>query len=411
MLNAEQLKLIPRTTKLYWDSLNLEDTFGHEWVENYMDQFHEVKEVYQKKFAFRSIRLLANVHELFFEFMDSIKQKKKFIKKNKALLLDKIETLQKNKLVSLERACKLFHVTTAWYRKQKSKLFCKISPLNSCFTQQPNQLAIDEVEAIEKLVTHPKNKRFNQTTLYYKALNNRIVVCGKSTFAKYASIFKTFRKNKFNAKPKEGFRAEKVFEYLHVDITLVPTTDSGVQRLAFVKDNFSKAILHYKSTPLSGTSDFIKDLLKETFEIHGLLEKNESIHIVTDGGPENQGLVNKWIESIKAPPIVKKITAKTYEFPYSNSMAESTHSILKTEFLNKTTPYNSDEYNKLIKEFVHYYNHLRYPGELHGYTPHQVLEGEIPTKNRYEEIIKTAQKERIEKNKQLNNCYKGLCHA
>tara|TARA_B100000809_G_C14691414_1_gene370687 strand:+ start:315 stop:554 length:240 start_codon:yes stop_codon:yes gene_type:complete len=76
-----------------------------------------------------------------------------------------------------------------------------------------------------------------------------------------------------------------------------------------------------------------------------------------------------WVDNIIAPPIVKKITAKTLKFPFSNSMSESTHSIYKTEYMKRKLSINVEQHIKDLDDFMLYYNHERFPGDLHGFTP------------------------------------------
>ena len=122
------------------------------------------------------------------------------------------------------------------------------------------------------------------------------------------------------------------------------------------------------------------------------------------GGSENKGLLLEWINQIEAPPIVRKLTANTDEFPFSNSMSESIHSIYKSEFLQKRHSLDKKEHFKHLDEYMDYYNHNRFPYEHFGVTPYEVLEGEIPDKSRFKEQIKKRQIERLEENRNFNDC-------
>jgi transposase InsO family protein len=205
-------------------------------------------------------------------------------------------------------------------------------------------------------------------------------------------------------KRKKGFRASRVFEWLHVDITLVQTVNDGVQRVAFVKDNYSKAILGYTSTDGSAGSQFISTLFEEAFQQYDLPNAAEAINILSDGGSENKGSLLEWINQLEAPPVVRKITANTPEFEFSNSMAESTHSIFKTEFMRRKHSVDKPQHLKDLERFVHYYNHQRFPCEHLGYTPMEVLEGTRPNRHLFSEQIAEARKYRVLKNQVFNEC-------
>lgn len=169
------------------------------------------------------------------------------------------------------------------------------------------------------MVKSPENKPKPLSTIYYDALNKGVIACGLTTFRKYANAFSYIKPKPIKPERKKGFTSNYVFEWLHIDVTNIQTVNDGVQKAAFVKDNFSSALLHHKSTSEKIRSLFIKELLKETFEKHNLFNQSEDIHILSDGGSENKGEVLSWVKhacaerrrSINAPPMIKKITAMT----------------------------------------------------------------------------------------------------
>ena len=88
-------------------------------------------------------------------------------------------------------------------------------------------------------------------------------------------------------------------------------------------------------------------------------------------------LLTLQVHRFKVPPIISKITARTNDFPLSNSMAESTHSIYKTEFLKGQHTRNREQHLKCLVTFVNYYNHHRFPTDLFGLTPFEVINGKF----------------------------------
>jgi len=85
-------------------------------------------------------------------------------------------------------------------------------------------------------------------------------------------------------------------------------------------------------------------------------------------------------------------------------MSESTHSIYKTEFMQRKLSIDINQHIKDIERFMTYYNHERYPFKLYGLTPFEVLNGEIPLKNKFRSQIKDAQKIRLIENRAFNDC-------
>jgi pyruvate-formate lyase-activating enzyme len=81
-------------------------------------------------------------------------------------------------------------------------------------------------------------------------------------------------------------------------------------------------------------------------------------------------------------------------------MAESTHSIYKSKFLQGKHSIDKEDHLKNITLFFNYYNDNRFPFEFYGLTPMEVLKGEKPDKTKYREQIKNAQKERLDRQRQ-----------
>ena len=57
-----------------------------------------------------------------------------------------------------------------------------------------------------------------------------------------------------------------------------------------------------------------------------------------------------------------------------------------------------------LKRFVYYYNYGRYPTELYGLTPMQIIKGKTPDKHFYKERIAEAKRKRVLTNKAFNAC-------
>ena len=91
-------------------------------------------------------------------------------------------------------------------------------------------------------------------------------------------------------------------------------------------------------------------------------------------------------------------------FRFLNNMEESTHSIYKSEFLQKKLSLNIEQHFEHLDQFMEYHDHQRYPFEHFGLTPYEVLGVEIPNKFQFREQIRNRQKERLEENRSFNGC-------
>jgi hypothetical protein len=85
-------------------------------------------------------------------------------------------------------------------------------------------------------------------------------------------------------------------------------------------------------------------------------------------------------------------------------MAESTHSIYKTEFLRRKHSVDAEQHLKDLEAFFIYYNEKRYPFDFFGLTPLEVLAGQKPNKKRFRKQIEYRKKQRIAENREFNNC-------
>jgi len=85
-------------------------------------------------------------------------------------------------------------------------------------------------------------------------------------------------------------------------------------------------------------------------------------------------------------------------------MAESTHSIYKTEFLKGQVSRTVENHLDSLKQFVHYYNYERHPADLCGLTTMQVIAGKIPDKNYFKNQIAETKLNRVTTNRAFNKC-------
>lgn len=405
ILELHQIKQIPKTTRSYWSRIDHDEYFGLEWAEKYTNQFDQIQEVFSSSFLFKSMVFMAKARHGFLSIINEIADSKKLMTTHAKSIISSVDLIRLKTALKLNTICKFFGISRDWYYKQKNMLQCKAKPLKKCYKRFPNQLTNHEVQIIGSITGLSQNFGKPLTSIYYENIRNQTISCAKSTFFSYAAAL-GYRKPIYQRKlRKKGLKASRVFEWLHIDVTYVQTLNDGMQKVAFVKDNFSKAILHFGSTDKKADSIFIRDLFIETFRKYDLLNTRDVIQILSDKGSENRGFFTQWIDKIDAPPLVKKITAQTDGYPFSNSMSESTHSIYKTEFLKKKISTNQLEHLKSLERFESYYNHERFPTDLFGYTPMEVLNGKIPDKDKFKEQIAIAKTERVIINQNFNDCY------
>jgi len=400
MLSQEQLSQIPRSTLHSWKKFQHEDYYGFEMVKDYVADFNDIKQVFQRKYLHRSLKFVCLMSNGYQDVIKHVEKKNWVLREHAKSVTSSIQRLKNYSKITTKDACRLIGVSTDWYYRHRPIKTCFKSSISKCYTQYPSQLTLEEVSIIEKTVTKPENKGKTKVTLFYSLLRKGVLSCGLATFCKYARLFghTSSKKEKINDH-KIGFLATRPFEWLHIDITDVLSVEDGKQKVAFVKDNYSMALLHVKTIPRKADSNFIAKLMQETFELYNLFDATLPINILSDGGPENKGELLTWVATIKAPPCVKKITAKTDEFPYSNSMSERTHSIYKTEFMKGKISQNISQHEKSLQDFMQEYNYERFPVRLLGYSPMEVLNGKTPSRNLFKSAKEEARITRIEVNR------------
>jgi len=405
MLSPEQVCQIPRTTRNDWDHFKHQDYFGFDIAKDYIADFDFMKDVLVSKHLKMGVKVLCAMSYGYKDMLSKIEGNKKLLRENAQKITFSIERLARYANLKLTDASALFGVSRNWFYRHRKKKKCEKSMLGKCFKQYPNQLTAEEVITIQTIVSDPENRSKTKTTLFYDAIRKGLISCGLSTFSRYANFagYVKFRRLTSGNRPT-SFKAIRPFEWLHVDVTHVQTIIDGVQYVAFIKDNFSGALLGYRTTPYKPDSNFIRDLFIQVFIEYNLLDSSNAINILSDGGSENKGSLIEWLNQIVAPPIVQKLTAKSDEFPYSNSMSESTHSIYKTEYMKGQFSYNIVQHQKDLEEFMIYYNYVRYLSRHYGLTTMEVLDGQLPNKQRFQNQIQEGRTHRIEKNRAFNQC-------
>jgi hypothetical protein len=404
LLPKEVIQTIPPNTRKNWNKKILENSVGFQFCAIYIKHFDDVVFAHKHIFTRQVLSVTIEIQKTFLAITQNSILYKKLLRTQAENIVNNITAITK-KGVPLTTACKLFGLKVSWYQYHKRKIICPKSQLRSCFKQKTTQLTYNEQKIIENHIKDEKNKGQKLVQLYYQLLTQAKLFCSLDTFKIYA--YKSGYKKRFQkpkAGRKKGFRAEAIFEYLHIDTTFQPTKEDSSLKVAIVRDNYSKAPLHRKIIDTNLNSKFIKELLEETFEKYKLFDRTHEINIISDGGSENKGEVINWIGNIKAPPFVKKIIAGTLEFKQSNSMIEGLFHLFKHDFLNGELIINKQHLEKKLDIFFdHTLN--RYFTELYGLTPQQILDAEIIDRHRFKNQIKQAKENR----KAINKAFK--CNA
>ena len=407
LLGNDELSKIPYTTKRYWNTLNHEDLYGFKWVEEHYKNHLDYAQLEKQKYFYKSVKALLSIQNFYNNIINNTRSGKKAIKNSQQTMIKSIEYLSEKVDIPLKMTCKLFNISIKKYYVLKSNIKCSSSVFNLCRKTHVKQLTINEQLSIDEAVNNKLNKYTTDTNIYFSLLNSSIIFCCISTFRKYARLLRNEPKYRKPRKKSVSFKATRVLEYLHFDTTFVQTI-KGKIRVVFLKDNYSKALLHYTIVP-NGKSIFIKQFLIDAFSKNDYLKtillperKINSTYLVSDGGSENKGSVIEWAN--KYYPNLIKLIAYTNDFKHSNNSVESIFNTFKNEFMQNKLLNNEDELKNILERFMTYYNNERYPLALLGNTPNEVLSGIIPDKNKFKVQIEQARMERMVTNKKEQLC-------
>ena len=192
-----------------------------------------------------------------------------------------------------------------------------------------------------------------------------------------------------------GIRASRPLQILHMDVTIFKPLDNTKVYIYFIVDNFSRAILNWKAS-VEYSSSIAMTLLKESISKHGI---HPDSTLITDGGPENHGEVSSFIADNQN---INQLIAQK-DIIQSNSMIESVNKHIKYYYLFKRDLKDLNGTIRYLSNSVDDYNDKPH-GKLYGLTPYDVLNGNDPTKDNYQNDIAVARKKRLLQNQSIECC-------
>ena len=391
-LSIDLKSTIPRSTLSNWKRKDISRIIGCDAITD--DEISLLKEIAKcKKLlnAAKALYYLFNTISSLFKYADS---KDELLKLNKTVILNTIEKVQP--ILGTKRILKSIGLSYSqmyyWIEKKK----CQNSIFQLCQPRHPNQLLPTEVDIVKDYLIDERFKNWSSLSIYYQALRDKTVCMGIGTWYKYANRFGIKRKFfRINRKQEIGIRASRPLQILHMDVTIFKPLDNTKVYIYFIVDNFSRVILNWK-TSVEYSSSIAMTLLKESISKHGVRPDST---LITDGGPENQGEVSKFTAGNQ--DIIQLIAQK--DIIQSNSMIESVNKHIKYYYLFKNELKNLQDTITYLSTSVPDYNNKPH-GRLYGLTPNEVLNGNIPVKDNYQQDMIEARKNRLEQNRLIECC-------
>ena len=411
VLPQSLLKDIPKSTLSNFRNRDYSNIYGFEYI-NLLKESKELLKAYNES---EKLRLVCNsilkTRNASIEILNSMNKFdfKKITLKVKEKIVSTIDSVKSE--LDLDLAIKefsIFYISKYKYFQwcNELKYQCSDSLFKLCKKLSPQQLISKEVAVIKKALENDFYHGWPVYSIAMHHIKNKLLFVSPSTWYKYVKLLgiKRQKVKSRRKKNKIGIRASRPLEIWHIDVTLFELLDASKAYIYILMDNFSRCILNWDvSLELSGqtTMNLIKSasdkFLKYNFN-------NESVVLISDGGPENN---NKFVDGFleKKEISIKKLIAQK-DISFSNSIVEAMNKILKYQYLYLHDIPNIESLRKHLEHYVPMYNEVRPHCSLDGLTPFEALNYDGLAQDEIVDGFLQAKKNRILINRQ-HSC--GVC--
>lgn len=229
----------------------------------------------------------------------------------------------------------------------------------------PRDIWLDEWEKeaiVEYFIEHPTE---GYRRLTYMMLDEDIVAASPSTVYRVLSSAGLLGKRQVKPSKKgQGFQHPlKAHEHWHIDITYL-NLGGTFYYLCSILDGFSRFIVHWE----------IRESMKER-EVEIILQRAKEKfpearpRIISDNGP--QFVARDFKEFVRLSGMTHVRTSPFY--PQSNGKQERMQGLIKQECIRPKSPQSLEEAQKLVGEYVLYYNEKRLHSAIGYIAPKDML--------------------------------------
>ena len=283
----------------------------------------------------------------------------------------------------------------AWLRLEQA---CSLDDRSSCPRTVPSQLTHQELSTVHDMATAMKFRHMPIRVLALYAQRIGRVFAAPATWARLIRErgWRRPRQRVYPARPKEGIRATKPGELIHIDVTIVKLIDGTRAYLHGVIDNFSRRILAWRlaaSLAPGTTCQVLTDAADQLPELDG------PATLYADSGIEN---VNGQVDDLLDLGKLRRVLAQV-EVSFSNSMIEAWWRSLKYNWIYITQLDSFAALERLISFYVGEHNTKMPHAAFHGQTPDEVYFGRgdaVP--DQLADARRLARQARLETNRNLS---------
>lgn len=382
MLDKDQQRRIPSSTRHNWKKRNISQITGLDSAQCSEQNLEMMRQFLANKKLLKMARAVFVVYNAYATIFKNLPNKKKVFQQHHELIVDSFDQVKET--MGTKNALVAFGISSHTLRQWRNTINCMKSPLGLCRKVYYNQLTTNESDTIIKYLGNASHKYWKTIHVYYQMLRDKAAYMNRSTFYKYARIFgfKHFKIKK--SKYAVGIRADRPGQILHMDVTIYRPADHVRVYIYIVIDNFSRCILGCRAS-LKYSAQIAMENLKDAYNNHNLKTLNSEIVLLTDGGSENQGKVDDFINQ----PHVNIIRKIAHSLRISNSMIEAVNKRMKYEHLFCSDLQNFSDVENKLPDLVNDYCNKPH-GALYGLSPNEVMDGEIPDKFMFSQQIKQA---------------------
>lgn len=212
-----------------------------------------------------------------------------------------------------------------------------------------------------------KHRQEGYRSVAYRLLDLSIVAVSPTTVWRILSEAGLLQKwNGKASKKGTGFKQPlSAHEHWHVDISYLNICGTFYY-MVLVLDGYSRYVIHWDIRESMTESD-IELVLQKARELF----PKATPRIISDNGP--QFLAKEFKEFIRISGMTHVRTSPYY--PQSNGKLERLNQTIKKECIRPKTPVSLEDAQRIVKQFVEYYNTERLHSAIGYITPKDKLEG------------------------------------
>lgn len=350
---------IPRTTALYW--IHRSKCVSSLRTIN-LQEASEAK-LKEENFKLKAKNLLMK-EVVLSGFGDDFKNSVKG-KERRQRIVDLAESFKD--VLRMEEILEVLAISSSTYYRYRAEIKgCDISQLK-CDSSFGRSLSHQDQKTMIELATSKRFAHFSTRSLAFYAQRQGLLICGIDSWYKYLRINRVVRPRVSFREPKKygiGIRASRPNEIWHMDVTQVMTKDFKKVYLQLVVDNYSRAILSFKT-------GYLKDANLSLRTIRSIkLESSGETFLLSDGGGENR---NVKLSRVLIGKGITQLIAKS-DVAYSNSIVEAVFRQMKRVEAIRA-PRSLHSFYSSIEAYVNEHNTVVPHSSLKGALPGEVFNG------------------------------------